>query len=339
MKFDDSGMNLEVLTQLIEDNYQIGSICSINFFPKGEGGYCYSIKTNRHNHYFIKAQRSNEHVDFSNSIRAVSDLRYKYKKDYVVAPIQTSQQKSIVTFDNMLISLYPFIHGTSLYETSEFTSHLEQIAKTLADFHNVSIHNDQLPKETFQNPFEKIILHLLNVAEKQDFSSNKCKRETASLFIKERKDLEFILEKMRTVQKQFSQRQFKQTITHGDPNFSNILRGPDEKLYFIDWGEIAFAPVERDLMFFLEVDGKPLDFEQFISTYLKNRPDTIIHPEIVEFYLYRWCLQEIADYGYRLLVENNGEEEDEHSLKELQPYLPIPHLTIHDRINNIVNSL
>ncbi|WP_078433720.1 phosphotransferase enzyme family protein [Metabacillus halosaccharovorans] len=339
MKFDNSGLNLEFFSQFIEENYQIGRISSIRFIPKGEDGYCYSIKTDRNNHYFVKAQKSNEHLDLFNSLRAVSDLRYKYKKDYVVAPIQTSQQKSIVTFDNMWISLYPFIQGTSLYETSEFTSHLEQIAKTLADFHNVSIHNNQLPKETFQNPFEKKILYLLNVAEKQDFSSNLCKRKTASLFIKERKDIETALEKMRTGQKKFSQRQFKQTITHGDPNFSNILRGPNEKLYFIDWGEIAFAPVERDLMFFLEVDGKPLDFEQFISTYLNNRPDTIIHPEIVEFYLYRWCLQEIADYGYRLLVENNGVEEDEHSWKELQPYLPIPHLTMHDRIKNIVNFL
>ncbi|MCM3439234.1 phosphotransferase [Metabacillus halosaccharovorans] len=339
MKFDNSGMNLKVLTQFIEDNYRIGSICSINFNPKGEDGYCYSIKTDRNNHYYAKAQKSNEHLDLFNSLRAVSDIRYKYKKDYIVAPIQSSQQKSIVTFDNMWISLYPFIQGTSLYETSEFTSHLEQIAKTLADFHNVSIHNDQLPKETFQNLFEKKILLLLNVAEKQDFSLNLYKRKTASLFINERKDIKVTLEKMRTVQKQFSQRQFKQTITHGDPNFSNILCGSNEKLYFIDWGEIAFAPVERDLMFFLEVDGNPLDFEQFISTYLKNRPDTIIHPEIVEFYLYRWCLQEIADYGYRLLVENNGVEEDEHSWKELQPYLPIPHLSIQDRINNIVNFI
>ncbi|WP_026562707.1 phosphotransferase [Bacillus sp. J37] len=339
MKFDNSGMNLEVLTQFIEDNYQIGSICSINFIPKGEDGYCYSINTNRYHHYFVKAQKSNNHLDFFHSLRTVSDLRYKYNKDYVVAPIKTSQQKSIVPFDNMWISLYPFIQGTSLYETSEFTRHLEHIAKTLADFHSVSIHNDQLPKETFQNPFEKIILHLLNVAEKQDFSSNLCKQKTASLFIKERKDIEVTLEKMRTVQTQFSKKNYKQTITHGDPNFSNILRGPNQKLYFIDWGEIAFAPVERDLMFFLEVDGKPLDFGQFISTYLKNRPETIIHPEIVEFYLYRWCLQEIADYGYRLLVENNGVEEDEHSWKELQPYLPIPHLSIQDRMNNIVTSL
>ncbi|MBU7592777.1 phosphotransferase enzyme family protein [Metabacillus halosaccharovorans] len=339
MKFDNSGLNLKFLAQFIEENYQIGRIRSIRFIPKGEDGYCYSIKTDHNNHYFVKAQKSNEQLDFFNSLRFVSDLSCKYKKDYVVAPIQTSDQKSIVTFGNMWISLYPFIQGTSLYETSEFTSHLEQIAKMLADFHNVIIHNDQLPKETFHNPFEKKILHLLNVTEKQDFSSNKCKSKTASLFIKEREDIEVTLEKMKTVQKQFSQRQFNQTITHGDPNFSNILRGPNEKLYFIDWGEIAFAPVERDLMFFLEVDGRPLDFEQFISTYLENRTDTSLHPEIFEFYLYRWCLQEIADYGYRLLVENNGVEEDEHSWKELRPYLPIPHLTIHDRIKNIVNFL
>lgn len=336
MKRDNSGLNLDHLAQCIEDKYHIGSISSIRFIPKGEGGYCYSIKTDSDNHYFVKAQKSIEHL---NSLKTVSDLRYKYKKDYIIAPIQTSHKKVIVTFDNKWISLYPFIQGKSLYETNQFANHLEQIAKMLADFHNLSIHNEQLPRETFQNPFQKNILHLLHLATKQDFSSNRIKQKTAELFIKERKELETVLGKMRALKRGFSKRHFKLTITHGDPNFSNILCNPDEKLYFIDWGEIGFAPIERDLMFFQEVDGEPLDFEQFISTYLNDRPNTIIHPEIFEFYLYRWCLQEIADYGYRLLVENNGEEDDEHSWKELQPYLPIPHLSIHDRINNIVNLL
>lgn len=50
-------------------------------------------------------------------------------------------------------------------------------------------------------------------------------------------------------------------------------------LHLIDWGEIVIAPVERDLMFFIETD-----FKRFLSSYLLHRANTIIHPEIFEFY-------------------------------------------------------
>lgn len=326
MKADNSGIIIKQLAHFIETIYPIETINSIMFIPKGEEGYGYFVKTEKGKDYFLKIQKPND-FDYLTALDAVSDLHFHYKLQYIVAPVRTLDNKSIVEFEGHLISLFPYIKGKSIYETGEFNKNLEQIAKMIADLHNINVKNfDQLPKEKFQNPFENTILKLLHKVEKDDYGSDFYKHKAAELLLKQRMDIEETLEKMKNLQRKLSEASIKFTLTHGDPNFANILRNENGSLNIIDWGEIAIAPIERDLMFFIEVDGKPLDFKSFLSK---------MNHEIFQFYLYRWCLQEIADYGSQILLQSSKTEIDKHSWIELQPYLPIPHQSIHEKVDEI----
>jgi len=335
MNFDNSGMELSEFCSFLVDTFPIGSVDKIKFIPKGEDGYGYQVETKDGSMYFAKVQAKSNDVHFSSALTAVSALHYQYQKAFVVAPISTFSNKSFELYGDKVVSLFPFIMGTSLYDEGEFVRHIDEIMEMMADLHSVDCREfPQLPVEKFENPFEKTILHLLMVAESREFH-NEYQQKAAVLLLKEREDIEATLEKMRIMQQSFLKLSLEYTVTHGDPNFANILRDEEHTLHLIDWGELAISSIERDLMFFIEVDGNPLDFKRFLSSYMVHRPKANVHPEIIEFYLYRWCLQEIADYGSRLLLQNVSVEEMQHSWNELQPYLPITHQSIKDTIERI----
>ena len=155
------------------------------------------------------------------------------------------------------------------------------------------------------------------------------------LLLKEKDDIHATLQYMKTMQKQLKALPYQPAITHGDPNYANIMRDLQGKLHLVDFVWIGIGPVEHDLMAYAEDEL----FSQFLSEYIKNRPQTKLHLEMFEFYLYRWCLQEISDYGNQIYFGTSGELESEHAWTELQPYLPIPHEDIKKSLGKIDESI
>ncbi|MFQ5987162.1 MAG: hypothetical protein ACE5KQ_07370 [Thermoplasmata archaeon] len=80
------------------------------------------------------------------------------------------------------------------------------------------------------------------------------------------------------------------------------------------------GPPERDLFAF----SGP-DFEQSLTHYLRHWGNVRLSSRLLEFYHYRWALQEIADYTTRILFRQMGPHEDAHAWRELQDYLPTRH--------------
>ena len=86
---------------------------------------------------------------------------------------------------------------------------------------------------------------------------------------------------------------------------------------------LGLGPRERDLMAFTEER-----FASFLEGYLAQAGPVRLHLDLFAFYALRWVLQEIADYGSRLLLEPVDAEGQAHAWRELQPYLPIPHAAL-----------
>ncbi len=95
-------------------------------------------------------------------------------------------------------------------------------------------------------------------------------------------------------------------VTHGDPNWANVLVDPEGKLFLTDWGELALGPRERDMTSF---HGE--HFEAFVPVYLEQSGPIRLHRLLFAFYLYRWAVQEIADYTVRILRPETTIEEAE----------------------------
>jgi aminoglycoside phosphotransferase (APT) family kinase protein len=123
-------------------------------------------------------------------------------------------------------------------------------------------------------------------------------------------------------------------VTHGDPNWANFLVAPQGAIYLTDWGELALGPRERDLMSFT---GE--HFDAFVPAYLEQSRPIRLHRLLFSFYLYRWAMQEIADYATRILRPETTPDEAEHAWAELQPYLPVPHEEIEAGLATVMATL
>ena len=107
----------------------------------------------------------------------------------------------------------------------------------------------------------------------------------------------------------------KIVVCHGEPSPGNIVVDKKGEVYLIDWDEPIFAPKEKDLMFF-EKTMKP-----FMSGYSAHSRDTTINDNVKAFYSHLWNINEVTDFGDRLLLNPGTEEENKHNLEGLKHFL------------------
>jgi spectinomycin phosphotransferase len=94
-------------------------------------------------------------------------------------------------------------------------------------------------------------------------------------------------------------------LTHGEPNRGNVLVTDEGRLLLMDWGDLAWAPPERDLVMRPDL-GLP-----------RTGDETLLR-----FYELRWDLGEIAEYVDRFVEPHAGDAEDQGMWQELLLYLP-----------------
>ena len=334
MKIDNSNINTAELLEYIHDTFQMGSASSIQFIPKGEEGYCYSIQDKAGKSYFVKAIKTQ--VNLEKALFLVKSLHHDHDKKYILAPIPTHNGNVTAVFGEYQISLFPFIQGASIYEGELTLEDTDKIAAMMADFHNVDTSKlENLPIEKFENPFENKILELMNIAKNREKWTTMYQKNAMELLLKEKDDIHATLKKMKTMQKELQAMPLQIAITHGDPNYANIMKDDNGNLYLIDFGAIGIGPIERDLMAF---SGNEF-FHEFLSVYVEQRSQTRLNIKAFEFYLYMWSLQEISDYGMQLFFGTTGESENQHAWTELQPYLPIPHHDIQKSLDKIEKAI
>ncbi len=203
--------------------------------------------------------------------------------EFVLKPL------SVFHFGAYVAAVFPFIPGRILG-----AGELRDAGQRLAELHRVRM--DGLPRERFEHPFATDL-------ERVAASGLLTRGETSQVRLVS-DEIEALGNILRTLPLDF-------VVTHGDPNTHNWLVEDDGRLWLCDWGEIAVGPRERDLFAFGE------DHLQVAWDGYGRRPDE----RVLEFYRLRWILQEIADYGSRLLDPECPAAEREHARAELDRYL------------------
>ncbi|MCJ8006543.1 phosphotransferase [Lederbergia wuyishanensis] len=334
MKVDNSSIHKPSLLEFINKSYNIGEGLKIDFIPKGEEGYCYSLETKSREKYFVKVIKTERNL--TKALTAIHNFHLVKNKTYLLSPIQSKSGDVVVCFGLYQISVFPYINGISIYEGQLTLDDTIQIATMMADFHLIDKSEIfSLPSEQFDNPFEKNILKILSNLKEKDNSVSTYRQQARKLFENEKADILSTLHRMTIMQEKLTSLSLIYSFTHGDPNYANIMRESEGQLYLIDFGEVAYGPIERDIVAFI---GNEF-FQPFLLEYVKHNQNAKFHIDVFEFYLYRWALQEISDYGSQLFFGSMGEEENEHAWAELQPYLPLPHEEIAKSLNNIKKEL
>jgi spectinomycin phosphotransferase len=324
MTVESSAISPSALASHVRSKYGL-SITTLGFTPKGEDADAYRATASGGEQYFVRVQRGTEDVRQEATYAALEMLRADCAMPAIVAPLRTTQGCFISRLEQYAVAVFPFIDGTTAFDTTLSETQWRQLAAIMAALH---ISGDRcvvpaLPHETFANPFAVPIDRVMQRATSTFAPTSSEQAQVLALLREQRADLERTLPRFDHLGKQARRLALPKVPTHGDPNLANVLIDHTGSLHLVDWGELALAPRERDLTFFT---GER--FAAWLEAYLEHTGRVRLHLELFTFYLYRWVLQEIACYTSRILLEPSEGLELAHAWQELQPYLPIPHASI-----------
>ncbi len=248
----------------------------------------------------------------------------------LLAPYRTRTGRFTSRLGAFTVVVFPFIPGTTAYETTISESDWRRTAEIIAALHGSERCCDVpiLARETFDNPFEAPIRNALQWAASADPPRSIYQQQVLSLLRDQQAEVEATLRHMRDLGAAARRLAPDLVPTHGDPNLANILIGGDGSLHLTDWGELARGPRERDLTAFT---GER--FESFLRRYREVSGPVRLHRTLFAFYFYRWAVQEIADYTARILADPGDADAEAYAWKELQPYLPTQHAALESGLN------
>jgi phosphotransferase family enzyme len=102
-------------------------------------------------------------------------------------------------------------------------------------------------------------------------------------------------------------------LCHADLHLANLLVDDQDRLAVVDWDGLELAPPERDLCFFV-TETAAGERARFFEGHGPATPDRAA----LAYYRWEWVVQELADYGGRVVDDRLGEATRRHALAEFR---------------------
>jgi spectinomycin phosphotransferase len=99
-------------------------------------------------------------------------------------------------------------------------------------------------------------------------------------------------------------------LCHADLHTANLLVDAGGRLFVVDWDGVQFAPAERDLLVVATGEERARFFDGY-------GPVTL-DPAVLAYFRWEWVVQELADYGGRVLEGRLGEDTRRHAVEEFR---------------------
>ncbi len=220
------------------------------------------------------------------------------------------------------VLLYPMIEGPSAVERPFNAAQLTELGRMLAQVHGatetVTAHLD-CPVETFDTlAFAAEYQQVLNALLQAKHSPDPYRRQLAELLLPLRPRLQQELDDFVAYGQRAQVEDIPYVLCHADPSIGNVI-AVDDAVYLIDWDGIILAPKERDLMHFGADDQPPSmpvyeGYEEVANTLHLNQI-------ALRYYQLHWNIQEVIDYGARLLFQTIPLDQKMHDLEEMKVFL------------------
>jgi aminoglycoside phosphotransferase (APT) family kinase protein len=228
--------------------------------------------------------------------------------------------------------------GETIEPGRQTEAYASGLASLLAAFHQHGIGLPvEVPKQTFDQSHEATILQALRTVEAAGPLANPVQERLRALMLSHHSNILATIETMRLLTIAVRRLDLDWVLTHGDPNWENILVDQSGTFRLLDFEDVALGPPEADLVFYS--DRPPERFEAFLRQYLAVRPQARLHTEMFAFGHYMWTMQVIAHYTKHILFGGGDAAEDEQAWAELQPCLPAPHTEMQAAIKQVETIL
>jgi len=306
----ESEIDKSLLKRVIQEEFGIG-ISSMTLVPKVKATRGYLIEGLDHKRFFLKIYPNDNIPD--SAFRFAYDLFYKVGIANVVHPVTAKSGQLRIGSGESYIALFRLITGKTAEENRFNDSQLERLGELLAEIHqSKKVVGEYSVKETFEISFEDKFLAVFREMGRLNDDSTEYQRKIRFFLEPHKEKFMQELTRLKELQREVRKMDLEFVNCHGEPSPGNVLSSDDNEVCLLDWDDPIFAPKEKDLLFFKD------NIEPVMRGYRRFSEDTSVIRDVVEFYGHMWNLGEIADYGGRILFENNSNLQNQTSLDNLK---------------------
>ncbi|MCA9891056.1 MAG: aminoglycoside phosphotransferase family protein [Anaerolineae bacterium] len=294
------------------------------FLPYGECGWIYNIHTADAT-YMLKLKQP--HLCASGSfdqqiINTHMALYYDYGiRQISEPPVRATTGEYINQLGDYDAILVPFIDGTPAYDMPLTELLQRKLGSLIATLHRCKLHADERPPvERFSLQFARKLGNMLSDIRGTEFDRsglNRWQQQTADALKQLYPELKKRAAQFVTLAKVLRSDQTlidNFVLCHGDPSSGNVIVSPDNNVYLIDWDAPIMAPPERDLFFLKQW---PMAMENYQN--MMDYPELDVR--VMHYYTLEWDLQEVVEFGERILYGDHDERQNEHDWTELEAHL------------------
>lgn len=235
-------------------------------------------------------------------------------KGKIPVPILTQDGCYQCEDDEGIYLLYEYIVGDTIADTKLTKDQVRQLAEMIAELHR---YGEEVPlvtsamKESFTVPFLEQLRSTLD---------GELPYDLGKVLLHHIDSMKKLMLKIEELSEALKNRDLRMALCHSDIHGWNLMSTGQLKL--IDWEGLKLAPVEADMMSFVD---EPY-FSEFMRIYANTHSHYEVNIEALTFYQGRRKLEDVWEFMEQLLYDEQNDEERTSTLnslrKELEGIMP-----------------
>ncbi len=242
--------------------------------------------------YFVKLRRGN----LDEIAVAIPRFLQTQGVRAVMAPIPASGGQLWTGLGDFKLILYPFVDGHNGFDVALSDRQWRDLGAALKAVHSTRLPPDLArctPRETYSPRWRETLIRFLARSEVNAYDDPAAAKLAAVLQAR-RPQIEVIIERAARLAVTLRRRPRQFVLCHTDVHGWNVLLGPNDGLFIVDWDNPCLAPKERDLMFTSgEVEGVWYAAAKEALFY-EGYGQTEIDPVALAYYRFERIVEDIA---------------------------------------------
>lgn len=285
----------------LRQNYNIVA-ASLEFLPLGNeaNSWVYRVSADEGTSYFLKLRKGAVYEPSLTVPRFLNDAGIRQ----VVAALPTVNGELCASVEDFALILYPFIEGRTGRSAGLSDQQWVEFGAALRKIHTVQL-PDALARtvqsETFVPKWSAMVRALQTRIDQNHFD-DPFQNELAAFWRNKQAEINQIVDRTEVLGRALLAQTLPLALCHTDIHTDNVLVDLERRLFFVDWEYPLIAPIERDLM---HVVGSVAVRSRHEECFFKGYGQIPINPTALAYYRYEWVVQEIGDYGERVLLAHD----------------------------------
>lgn len=231
-------------------------------------------------------------------------------KGKIPVPILTQDGRYQCEDDEGIYLLYEYIVGDTIADTELTKDQVRQLAEMIAELHR---YGEEVPlvtsamKESFTVPFLEQLRSTLD---------GELPYDLGKVLLHHIDSLKKLMLKIEELPEALKKRDLRMALCHTDVHGWNLMF-TGQQLKLIDWEGLKLAPVEADMMSFVE---EPY-FSEFMRIYANTHSQYEVNIEALTFYQGRRKLEDVWEFMEQLLYDTQADADRKATLNYLKKEL------------------